>query len=110
LIAPSFGDIFYANCLKNRLLPITLAEETVDELFVEVDAAPGYRFEIDIVGQTVRKMDGESLPFTIDAFRKRCLLEDLDDISYALSHKKLIRDFENRRRIEAPWIFQDLKG
>jgi 3-isopropylmalate/(R)-2-methylmalate dehydratase small subunit len=110
LISPSFGDTFYANCLKNRLLPIVLTELTIEELFVKVAATPGYTLEIDIEGQKVRKMDGQSLPFAIDAFRKRCLLDDLDDISYALSHEKLIRDFENRRRLEAPWIFQDLKG
>lgn len=66
---------------------------------------PGYRLTVDLPAQAVRTPEGESLPFPIDAFRKRCLIEGLDDIAYALAHAERIRAFEARRRTEAPWIF-----
>lgn len=105
LIAPSFGEIFYDNCLKNGLLPIVLAEPTVDRLFAAVTATPEYRLTIDLPAQAVRTPEGEALTFDIDGFRKRCLLESLDDISYALTRADKIRDFEASRREEAPWVF-----
>jgi 3-isopropylmalate/(R)-2-methylmalate dehydratase small subunit len=108
LIAPSFGEIFSGNCLKNGLLPVALADPIVDRLFAAVAATPGYRLTIDLHAQTVRTPEGESLPFAIDPFRKRCLLEGLDDISYVLTHAERIRAFEARRRAEAPWIFEGM--
>ena len=105
VIAPSFGEIFYNNCLKNGLLPIVLSELIVDRLFTAVEAAPGYRLTVDLPAQTVHTPEGESLLFPIDAFRKRCLIESLDDISYGLAHAERIRAFEARRSTEAPWIF-----
>jgi 3-isopropylmalate/(R)-2-methylmalate dehydratase small subunit len=106
LIAPSFGAIFYDNCLKNGLLPIVLAEPIVDRLFDVVLAQTGYRLTIDLPTQTVQSPDGETLPFSIDAFRKRCLLENLDDISYALGHADQIRAFEVVHREASPWLFR----
>jgi 3-isopropylmalate/(R)-2-methylmalate dehydratase small subunit len=106
LIAPSFGAIFYDNCLKNGLLPVVLAEPMVDRLFAAVLAQSGYRLTIDLSAQTVRTPEGDLLPFTIDAFRKRCLVESLDDIAYALGHEDKIRAFEASRRNEAPWLFE----
>jgi len=105
LVAPSFGEIFYDNCLKNGLLPIVLAERMVDGLFAAVMATVGYRLTIDLPAQVVRTPEGETLTFNIDGFRKRCLLESLDDISYALAHADQIRVFEASRREEAPWVF-----
>ncbi len=105
LIAPSFGEIFANNCLKNGLLPILLPEAVVDRLFTTVEATPGYRIVIDLPAQSVRTPEGESFPFGIDAFRKRCLLEGIDEIAYALTHAERIRAYEERRRAEAPWIF-----
>jgi 3-isopropylmalate/(R)-2-methylmalate dehydratase small subunit len=109
LIAPSFGDVFYHNCLKNGLLPIVLNEAIVDGLFTAVQAAPGYRLTVDLPAQVVRTPQGGSLPFAIDAFHKRCLIQSLDDISYGLTHAEDIRAFETRRRAEAPWIFGGFK-
>lgn len=105
LIARSFGEIFYNNCLKNGLLPIVLAEPVVDRFFAAVEATLGYRLTIDLSAQSVRTPEGESLAFAINAFRKRCLLDGLDDIAYALAHAARIRAFEARRSAEAPWIF-----
>ena len=110
LIAPSFGEIFYGNCLKNGLLPVVLADPIVDRLFAIVAATPGYRLTIDLPPQTVRTPEGECFEFAIDPFRKRCLLEGLDDISYVLTHADRIRAFEARRRAEAPWIFEGFTG
>jgi len=106
LIAPSFGAIFYDNCLKNGLLPIVLAEPIVDQFFAAILARSEYRLTIDLPAQTVHTPEGETLPFTIDAFRKRCLIENLDDISYALRHADQIRAFEASRREAAPWLFR----
>ncbi len=105
LIAPSFGDIFANNCYKNGVLPINLSEEDVDRLFVAVALHPGYKLTIDLPRQTIQTPDEKVLPFVIDTFRKRCLIENLNEISYALAHSQKIREFESRRRAEAPWLF-----
>ncbi|MCK5521878.1 MAG: 3-isopropylmalate dehydratase small subunit [Thiomargarita sp.] len=105
IIAPSFADIFYNNCFKNSILPIVLEEETVDSLFQAVQATPGYKLVIDLETQTVSTPTGEQLTFTIDAFRKHCLLNGLDDISLTLQKADDIIAYENRRKQEAPWLF-----
>jgi 3-isopropylmalate/(R)-2-methylmalate dehydratase small subunit len=108
LIAPSYGDIFANNCYKNGVLPIMLAEKHVDALFAEVREHDGYQLTVDLARQTVTTPAGDIFSFSIDAFRKRCLLEKLDEISYALARTDKIREFEARRRQEAPWIFNQL--
>ncbi len=108
IIAPSFADIFYNNCFKNGLLPVVLPAETVDRLFREVEAREGYRLTVDVGEQTLTTPDGEVIPFELDPFRKRCLMEGLDDIGLTLQHTDAIRAYEERRRREAPWLFQDL--
>lgn len=105
IIAPSFADIFYSNCFKNSILPIILAESSVDKLFQEVDATPGYRLTIDLASQQVITPTGEIFTFEIDAFRKHCLLNGLDDIGLTLQHANEIRAYENRRQQTAPWLF-----
>jgi len=105
IIAPSFADIFYNNCFKNGLLPIVLPEEQVDQLFREVEATVGYRLTIDLERQQVVTPSGQVFPFEIDAFRKHCLLNGLDDIDLTLQHADEIRAYEARRRREAPWLF-----
>jgi 3-isopropylmalate/(R)-2-methylmalate dehydratase small subunit len=105
LIAPSFADIFYNNCCKNGILPMVLPEETVDTLFKAVIATPGYQLTIDLAKQTVTTPQGESLTFTIEAFRKNCLLNGLDDIGLTLQHADEIRAYEARRQQAAPWLF-----
>ncbi len=106
VIAPSFGDIFFNNCFKNGLLPIVLRDAEVDRLFSDVAAFPGFRLNVDLSQQTVSYPDSSrSLRFEIDAFRKHCLLNGLDDIGLTLRHADEIRAFEARRRAEQPWLF-----
>jgi 3-isopropylmalate/(R)-2-methylmalate dehydratase small subunit len=106
VIAPSFADIFYSNCVKNGLLPVVLKADEVDCLFKKTEAAPGYRLTIDLENQTVTKPDGEELKFPIDPFHKNCLLKGLDEIGTTLEHAEEIRAFELRRRAEQPWLFE----
>ncbi len=105
LLATSFADIFYDNCLKNGLLPIRLPAAEIDELFAAVAARPGYRLAIDLAAQTVTRPDGRATGFEIDSYRKDCLLDGLDDIGLTLRHRDEIARFEARRRIEQPWLF-----
>jgi len=106
LVAPSYADIFYNNCCKNGLLPVVLTEAEVDRLFHEAAAFPGFRLVIDLQAQTVATTDGSKLMhFEIDAFRKDCLINGLDDIELTLRYADKIRDFEERRRAEQPWLF-----
>lgn len=105
IIAPSFADIFYNNCFKNGLLPIVLSEEIVDQLFAGMYANEGYQLTIDLAEQVVVTPTGERFPFELDAFRKHCLLNGLDDIGLTLEHADAIRAYEARRRVEAPWLF-----
>jgi len=106
VIAPSFADIFYNNCFKNGLLPIVLTEMRIDHLFNEVNAFPGYKLTIDLERQMVITPDGATqIAFDVDAHRKHCLLNGLDDIGLSLRHADKIRAFEARRRVEQPWLF-----
>ncbi|GAA0785747.1 3-isopropylmalate dehydratase small subunit [Marinobacterium sediminicola] len=109
VIAPSFADIFYNNCFKNGLLPIVLAEAQVDQLFKEVEAAEGYELTVDLERQVVVTPSGEEFAFEVDAFRKHCLLNGLDDIGLTLQHADEIKAYEERRRQEAPWLFGAIK-
>jgi 3-isopropylmalate/(R)-2-methylmalate dehydratase small subunit len=111
VIAPSFADIFFNNCFKNGLLPIVLPESAVDRLFHEVAAFPGFELVIDLESQLVRTVDGsQSYPFEIDAFRKYCLLNGLDEIGLTLRHADKIREYENRRLADQPWLTKTLVG
>ena len=105
VIAPSFADIFFNNSFKNGLLPITLTAEQVDQLFRETQAQEGYQLTIDLAQQQVITPTGAAFGFSIDEFRKYCLLNGLDDIGLTLQHADDIRAYEARRRQEAPWLF-----
>jgi 3-isopropylmalate/(R)-2-methylmalate dehydratase small subunit len=105
LIAPSFADIFYNNCLKNGLLPVVLPSAAVDTLFEQVESTPGYRLTVDLQAQTVTTPGGEIMSFEIDSARKHRLLNGLDDIELTLQHADEIRAYEDRRRDQAPWLF-----
>ncbi|TFH88191.1 3-isopropylmalate dehydratase small subunit [Billgrantia azerbaijanica] len=107
VIAPSFADIFYNNAFKNGLLLVTLPEETVDELFREVEANEGYRLDVDLENQRLITPSGEILEFEVDPFRKHCLLEGLDDIGITLQDEDAIRAFEEKHRAARPWLFRD---
>jgi len=105
IIAPSYADIFYNNSFKNGLLPIVLERAAVDQLFKECAATPGYQLTVDLVAQTVTSQAGTTFKFEIDAFRRHCLLNGLDDIGLTLQHVAEIKAYEERRRKEAPWLF-----
>ena len=105
IIAPSYADIFYNNSFKNGLLPIVLERDAVDRLFKECATAPGYKLTVDLVAQTVTSPTGTTFKFEIDAFRRHCLLNGLDDIGLTLQHVAEIKAYEERRRQETPWLF-----
>ena len=105
IIAESFADIFFNNCYKNGILPIVLPAAEVEALFQQVEPTPGYKLVVDLPAQAVVRPDGHGIPFAIDAFRKECLLNGWDDIGLTLRHAGKIREFEEKRRIEQPWLF-----
>jgi 3-isopropylmalate/(R)-2-methylmalate dehydratase small subunit len=107
LIAPSFADIFYNNCLQNGILPVVLRADEVQTLFQAVDAGEGYRLTVDLAAQTVTTPAGAQYRFDIDPFRKDCLLKGLDAIGLSLQHEPAIAAYESRRKAEAPWLFPD---
>ena len=103
-IAPSFGDIFFTNCFQNGVLPIRLPAERVDALRAALRAAPGSRITVDLANQQVVGPDGQVDAFEIDAFRKDCLLQGLDEISLTLSHESDIARFEANQRQTMDWL------
>ena len=103
-IAPSFGDIFFTNCFQNGVLPIRLPAERVDALRAALRAAPGSRITVDLAIQQVVGPDGQVDAFEIDAFRKDCLLQGLDEISLTLSHESDIARFEANQRQTMDWL------
>ena len=105
IIAPSFADIFFNNCFKIGLLPVVLDAVILDRLFEEVKATKGYRLTVDLQEQTVTTPQHEAYPFAVDAFRKQCLLNGLDEIGLTLQHAGKIKQFEQKRRNEQPWLF-----
>ena len=104
LIAPSFADNFFNNCFKNGLLPIVLPEATVDLLFNEVAAFPGYELTIDLERQVIVRPQGEEIPFEVQAFRNYCLLNGFDDIGLTLRQSDKIKAFEAQRLATKPWL------
>ena len=104
VIAPSFADIFFNNCFKNGLLPIVLPEAVISQLFDEVAAFPGYQLSIDLARQVVIRPQGEEIAFEVQAFRKYCLLNGLDDIGLTLRHTDKIKAFEAERLATKPWL------
>lgn len=104
VIAPSFADIFYNNSFKNGLLPIALASELVDQIFDELESKQNYQLSIDLEAQLVRNADGAEMTFEIEAFRKYCLLNGLDDIGLTMQHAETIREFERNYYEKLPWL------
>ena len=108
ILAPSFADIFFNNCFKNGLLPIVLPEATIDMLFNEIAAFPGYELTIDLDRQVIVRPQGEEIPFDVIAFRKYCLLNGFDDIGLTLRHADKIRAYEAERLATKPWLAHTL--
>lgn len=95
VIAPSFADIFYGNSFNNQLLPVTLSEAEIDELFAQVEAAPGMSFTVDLETQTVQAGD-KSYSFELDSFRRHCMMNGLDSIGLTLQHEAAISEYEGK--------------
>jgi 3-isopropylmalate/(R)-2-methylmalate dehydratase small subunit len=104
IIAPSFADIFFNNCFKNGLLPIKLDADTVEALFKAEAATASFKLAVDLEAQTITSPDGTVYPFEVDAFRKHCLLNGLDDIGLTLQHMDEISAFEAKHRAAQPWL------
>jgi len=103
VIAPSFADIFYNNCFKNGILPIVLPREQVEALMQHAQSGEN-KITVDLVNQTV-KAGNHEFSFEVDPFRKRCLIEGLDDIGLTLEKKSAIDSFENSQKSSAPWLY-----
>ena len=109
ILASSYADIFYNNSFKNGLLPVVLDESIIDQLFAEMYALEGYQLTIDLDRQVVVTPTGESFSFEVDDFRRHCLLNGLDDIGLTLNDADYIKAYEQKRRVEAPWLFDMIK-
>lgn len=105
VIAPSFADIFFNNCFKNGILPIVLDADIVANLFQEAFEQEGYTLTVDLVHQTITGPSGQVLSFSVDEFRKHCLINGLDDIGLTLQHVDDIKAYEQKRAEEASWLF-----
>ena len=105
VIAPSFADIFYNNCFKNGILPVTLPKETVEKLMEFARRGANATLAVDLESQTISGADEKPIRFEIDAFRKHCLLNGLDDIGLTLEKAPAIDTFEDRQRISQPWLW-----
>jgi len=104
VIAPSFADIFYNNCFKNGILPVALPQEQVDVLMKDAEKGANARIEIDLENQSITTSDGEVFSFEVDAFKKHCLMNGLDDIGLTLEKAASIDTFEARASAERPWV------
>jgi 3-isopropylmalate/(R)-2-methylmalate dehydratase small subunit len=104
IIAPSFADIFYNNCFKNGILPIALPQEQVDLLMDDAARGANAVIAIDLEKQEIKGPDGGTITFEIDAFRKHCLMNGLDDIALTLVKNEKIDTYEGKRKLSQPWL------
>jgi 3-isopropylmalate/(R)-2-methylmalate dehydratase small subunit len=103
VIASSFADIFYNNCFQNGILPIKLPQEDVDKLMDDANRGSNATVTVDLEKQEIRGPDGGCIKFEMDPFRKRCLLEGLDNIGLTLESEKSIGDYEAKVKAARPW-------
>ena len=104
VISTSFADIFYNNCFKNGILPIVVSPDERDALLADAADIENPELSIDLVAQTIRRPNGVSISFEVDAFRKKCLLEGLDDIGLTIEKSSSIDEFEASRIQQQPWL------
>ncbi|MCE2524324.1 MAG: 3-isopropylmalate dehydratase small subunit [Rhodobacteraceae bacterium] len=104
VISTSFADIFYNNCFKNGILPVMLQREEVDALMKHAESGDNARFTVDLETQRITGPDGDVYEFEVDPFKKRCLLEGLDDIDLTLQKEPQIAGFEAKHRLAMPWL------
>jgi 3-isopropylmalate/(R)-2-methylmalate dehydratase small subunit len=106
VISTSFADIFYNNCFKNGILPIKVSQEELDKLFDDANRGANATITVDLEAQEIRGPDGGVIKFDIDPFRKKCLLEGLDDIGLTLQQAAAIDSFESKQRMSQPWLYR----
>jgi 3-isopropylmalate/(R)-2-methylmalate dehydratase small subunit len=104
VIAPNFADIFYNNCFKNGILPIKLPQEDVDKLMEDAERGANATLTVDLEAQTIAGPDGGSISFEIDPFKKKCLLQGLDDVGLTMKKEDTISKFENDKKASEPWL------
>ncbi|MEM9343040.1 MAG: 3-isopropylmalate dehydratase small subunit [Pseudomonadota bacterium] len=104
VIAPSFADIFYNNCFKNGILPIALPQDEVDKLMDDAERGANAKITIDLENQTIHGPDGGTIHFEVDAFKKHCLLNGLDDIGQTMEKAAAIDTFEAKASADRPWV------
>lgn len=109
ILAESFADIFYSNCFKNGILPIVLSADQIESLFQAVEGEEGYSLSVDLTAQTLSGPVGLKISFDIDAYRKECLLEGLDEIGVTMAHATEIGAFEEQHKKNYPWVFKEVK-
>ena len=104
VISTSFADIFYNNCFKNGILPIVVSADERDALMADAADTENPELSIDLVTQTIRRPNGVTISFEVDVFRKKCLLEGLDDIGLTMEKNASIDGFESARQTSQPWL------
>ncbi len=104
VISTSFGDIFYNNCFKNGILPIKVSPEDLEKLFDDASRGANARITVDLPNQEIRGPDGGTVKFDVDAFRKHCLINGLDDIGLTLVKQDRIGTFEQKTKAARPWL------
>ena len=104
VISEGFADIFYNNCFKNGILPIKVPKEVIDKLMDDASRGSNAVIEVDLEKQEIKGPDGGTVHFEIDAFRKHCLMNGLDDIGLTMEKKSEIDDFETRQKDSQPWL------
>jgi 3-isopropylmalate/(R)-2-methylmalate dehydratase small subunit len=104
VISTSFADIFYNNCFKNGILPITVSKEELEKLFDDAERGANATLSIDLDKQEIRGPDGGVIRFHVDPFRKHCLLNGLDDIGLTLQKAEAIDSFEKKAGAARPWV------
>ena len=107
ILAPSFADIFYNNCFQNGILPVVLTAQEIQTIFDRVLSKETYDITVDLAEQVVLLPEGERYTFTVDPFRKDCMIKGLDGIGLTLQHESVISAYEKRRSQESPWLFQN---
>ena len=104
VISTSYADIFFNNCFKNGILPIVLPQAQVDVLMKDAEKGSNARIEVDLEAQTVTTSDGETFSFEVDAFKKHCLLNGLDDIGLTMEKAASIDAYESKLQVSHPWV------
>ena len=104
IVSTSFADIFFSNCFKNGMLPVVLPQEQVDLLMKDAEKGENARMTVDLEAQEITTSDGEVIKFEVDAFKKHCLLEGLDDIGLTMEKEASISTFEEQASQARPWV------